>query len=70
MRGLRSISEIPALPMFNIRQELTLRHGVASELVGHEYARDILQFVSHLKARFAAFASRRPWTRMSSSALS
>jgi hypothetical protein len=56
--------------MFNIRQELTLRHGVASELVGHEYARDILQFVSHLKARFAAFASRRPWTRMSSSALS
>ena len=32
-----------ALPMFNLGKELAARHTVASQLVGHAHARDILK---------------------------
>jgi hypothetical protein len=43
MRVLRSIVEVAALPVLNIRQKLALCHAVALQLVGDEDARHILQ---------------------------
>ena len=43
MRILRAIIEIAALPMLDIRQQLSLCHAVASQLVGDQDARYILQ---------------------------
>jgi hypothetical protein len=43
MRILRAIVEVVALPMLHIRQQLSLCHAVASQLVGDQDARHILQ---------------------------
>ena len=29
--------------MFNVRKDLALRHGVASQLIGHDHPRHVLQ---------------------------
>jgi hypothetical protein len=43
MRVLRAIVDVAALPMLDIRQQLSLCHGLASQLVGDQDARYILQ---------------------------
>ena len=43
MRILRAIVEVAALAMLDIRQQLSLCHAVASQLVGDQDARHILQ---------------------------
>ena len=43
MRVLRTVVEISALPMFDSRKQLTFRHTVAPQLVGHDHPRHIVQ---------------------------
>ena len=43
MRILRAIVEVAALPMLDIRQQLSLRRAVASQLIGDQDAQYILQ---------------------------
>jgi hypothetical protein len=43
MRILSAVVQIPALSMFDLRKDLALRHTVASQLVGHDHPRHILQ---------------------------
>jgi hypothetical protein len=43
MRDLGTIVEVAALPMLDIRQQASLRHTIASQLVGNDYARHILK---------------------------
>jgi hypothetical protein len=39
----RAIVQVPALSMFNLGKQLAPGHAVASQLVGQDHARDILQ---------------------------
>ena len=43
MRILSAVVQIPTLSMFDLRKDLALRHTVASQLVGHDHPRHILQ---------------------------
>ena len=43
MRVPHAIVQISALSMFSAGQELALSHTVASQLIGHDHARRILQ---------------------------
>src|SRR6188474_1490784 len=48
MRVLGPVVEIAALPVFDIGQDLALRHAIALELIGHDHARHILQALQQL----------------------
>ena len=56
MRILRAIVEVAALPVLDIRQQLSLCHAVASKLVGGQDTRRILQTLQQLPKE----ALRRP----------
>jgi hypothetical protein len=43
MRVFGAVVQIPALSMFNLGKDLALRYAVASQLVGHDHPRHVLQ---------------------------
>ena len=60
MRVLGPVVEISALLVLDVGKHLTLRHTVASQLVGDDHPGSYCSPLSNfLKKRLAAFASRR-----------
>ena len=57
MRVLSAIVEVAALSMLDIGQQASLRHAIASQLVGDDHARHILQvFQQTLKEPLGGFS--------------
>jgi len=56
-RVLSTIIEIAALSVFNIGQQIALRHAIAPQLIGDDHMRHILQ-TRRVKNRLAASALR------------
>src|SRR5690349_9983617 len=66
-RVLSAVVEIATGPVPDIRHDRALRCAVAAQAVGDQAAWLVCRpRSSRLKKRLAASASRRPWTRMSS----
>ena len=48
VRDLTAVVEIPALPMFHARQDLTFRGTVGSEFIGHDHSGRVAQALQQL----------------------
>ena len=67
MRILRTIVEVAALSVLDVRDDRPLGRGVAFQLIGH-HGTYCKPFSSFLKKRLAALVLRRLWTRTSRTA--
>jgi len=57
VRDLTAVVEVPALPMFNTRQDLAFGGTIRSEFVGHDHPRHVAQTLQQLaKEAFGRFS--------------